>query len=158
MQAKSEKTKQLVAIKHMEVETEYQYPLVKVIRELQIMEFLNDTNPKKQSKRGAFACLLDVFSPTEEMERKRVRNLFLVMPLSEKTLYDMVREQQIELQSAKVIMYNLLCALHFLHSSNIVHRDLKPSNVLVDSHGRVMVCDFGLSRTLPESMMGKHNG
>lgn len=55
-------------------------------------------------------------------------------------------------------MYNLLCSLHFLHSSNIVHRDIKPSNILVDSECQIMLCDYGLSRTLPESIQGKHNG
>lgn len=31
----------------------------------------------------------------------------------------------------------------FLHSRNVAHRDLKPENVLVDSAGRLRICDFG---------------
>jgi serine/threonine protein kinase len=30
-----------------------------------------------------------------------------------------------------VILYNLLCAVKYMHSANILHRDLKPANVLI---------------------------
>jgi serine/threonine protein kinase len=50
----------------------------------------------------------------------------------------------------KVVLYNLLCSINFLHSANVVHRDLKPANILVDGECNILVCDFGLSRTLPK--------
>ena len=31
-----------------------------------------------------------------------------------------------------------------------MHRDIKPANLLLDDQCRVMVCDFGLARSLPE--------
>lgn len=82
VKARSMQTKQLVAIKHIQVESEYQYALVKVVRELQIMQYLNNSIPKKSGLKESFASLLDFFSPADEMARKSVRNLFLVMPLS----------------------------------------------------------------------------
>jgi mitogen-activated protein kinase 1/3 len=50
----------------------------------------------------------------------------------------------------KVVLYNLLCSISFLHSANVVHRDLKPANILIDGECNVLICDFGLSRTLPK--------
>ena len=48
-----------------------------------------------------------------------------------------------------ILLYNSIKALNFLHSANIIHRDIKPSNILVDKYSRIMICDFGLARTLP---------
>jgi len=48
------------------------------------------------------------------------------------------------------ILYNQIKALNFLHSANIIHRDIKPANILIDKYSRVMICDFGLARTLPK--------
>jgi serine/threonine protein kinase len=56
------------------------------------------------------------------------------------------------------IVYKCLCALKFLHSINIVHRDLKPSNILFDRYGRVRICDFGISRSLPKSCFQQGSG
>ena len=58
----------------------------------------------------------------------------------------------------KLICYNLLCAIKFMHSANVMHRDLKPSNILISQYGRIKICDYGIARTLPESLLGKGSG
>lgn len=35
---------------------------------------------------------------------------------------------------------------------NIMHRDIKPSNILVNSHGHIKICDFGVSGQLINSI------
>jgi len=55
------------------------------------------------------------------------------------------------------ILYNLLCSLNFLHTSNIVHRDIKPANILIDEDCSIKICDFGLARTLPEMTISKRD-
>jgi serine/threonine protein kinase len=38
--------------------------------------------------------------------------------------------------------------MEFVHKNNIMHRDLKPENILINSAGRIMITDFGLSKSL----------
>ena len=48
----------------------------------------------------------------------------------------------------KTMMYELLCAVNYIHSRKIVHRDIKPGNILLTARHDVKLCDFGLSRSL----------
>lgn len=34
----------------------------------------------------------------------------------------------------------------------LIHRDVKPSNILIDRHGRIKICDFGISGQLTNSV------
>ena len=52
----------------------------------------------------------------------------------------------------KHIMYNLLCAVHYMDSANVIHRDLKPANILMNDQCQVKICDFGMARTMPEHL------
>ncbi len=39
-------------------------------------------------------------------------------------------------------------ALHAAHTVGVIHRDLKPQNIMQDKHGRILVMDFGLARSV----------
>lgn len=58
----------------------------------------------------------------------------------------------------KLIFYNLLCAVKLMHSANIIHRDLKPSNILIKRDCQIKICDYGMARSMPESLIGKGSG
>ena len=37
-------------------------------------------------------------------------------------------------------------ALHYAHEQGVLHRDIKPGNLLLDTHGRIWISDFGLAK------------
>ena len=75
-------------------------------------------------------------------------DVFLVMDYFKSDLKKLMNSKtQLSEQHVIVIMYNLLCAVNFIHTANIIHRDIKPANVLIDTNCNVRICDFGLSRS-----------
>eukprot|EP00828_Plagiopyla_frontata_P008002 TRINITY_DN13896_c0_g1_i1.p1 TRINITY_DN13896_c0_g1~~TRINITY_DN13896_c0_g1_i1.p1 ORF type:complete len:484 (-),score=71.73 TRINITY_DN13896_c0_g1_i1:72-1523(-) len=48
----------------------------------------------------------------------------------------------------RLLSYNILSSLNYLHSVSILHRDLKPENILINEDCKVKLCDFGLARTV----------
>jgi len=59
-------------------------------------------------------------------------------------------KQMLQLEHLQYFVYQILRAFKYLHSAKIIHRDLKPSNILLNEDCDIMICDFGLSRTLSE--------
>jgi len=78
-------------------------------------------------------------------------------------------------EKAVQIVRQVCLALEAAHGAGVIHRDLKPQNIMQESHGRILVMDFGLARSLesdgmtesgvllgtieymsPEQAMGKH--
>lgn len=41
-------------------------------------------------------------------------------------------------------------ALHYLHSKGVVHGDVKGNNILISDSGSALLCDFSLTKVLPE--------
>ena len=46
-----------------------------------------------------------------------------------------------------------LCeAMHYAHLQKVVHRDIKPANLMVNEHGDLKVGDFGIGRTVADTV------
>ncbi len=56
-------------------------------------------------------------------------------------------------EEAIAVVEQVCRALDSAHSEGVIHRDLKPQNIMRDRHGRIVVMDFGLARSLGESGM-----
>eukprot|EP00918_Siedleckia_nematoides_P104766 GHVU01228690.1.p1 GENE.GHVU01228690.1~~GHVU01228690.1.p1 ORF type:complete len:306 (+),score=37.78 GHVU01228690.1:302-1219(+) len=72
----------------------------------------------------------------------------LVLELMDSTLREMFCLQvYLEEFQIKVVLYNLLRGLEYLHDSGLIHRDIKPENCLINHDGTAKLCDFNLART-----------
>ncbi|WVQ66748.1 uncharacterized protein L199_004939 [Kwoniella botswanensis] len=74
----------------------------------------------------------------------------LTLPLYPMSLSDLLQDPSFpptDVDIPKIISYQLLNAILYLHSMNppIAHRDLNPSNVMFDKQGRMKLIDFGIA-------------
>ncbi|CAN6338213.1 unnamed protein product [Urochloa humidicola] len=85
---------------------------------------------------------------------------FLVMEYAGQSLADALRDDEdggrrrpLPEAEARRVMRRLLEGAAAMHARGVLHRDLKPDNVLLDARGggAVKICDFGLSRSFPDS-------
>jgi predicted Ser/Thr protein kinase len=71
---------------------------------------------------------------------------FLVMEyVAGVSLRQLMRQRTLEPAEALALVPQICDALQYAHEQGIVHRDIKPENILLDTHGRVKIADFGLA-------------
>ena len=92
-----------------------------------------------------------IISEEAQTDITKLKYVFLVMDLVDIDLRELfsIGSSSFGYKHTLVVMYNLLCAMNFLHTAGVIHRDLKPANILIDHNCTLRLCDFGLSVTDP---------
>lgn len=133
-----------VAIKLISDLFKNSYDSKKIVREVQILRQLTQMPGNEFTTK-----IFDIITPPES---KDLNEIFIVMEYMQtdlKKIFQSMGQLEFSENHLVSILYNMLCALNFLHTANLMHRDIKPANLLVDTDCRVKLCDFGLSRSVP---------
>ncbi|KAK9235924.1 kinase-like domain-containing protein [Lipomyces kononenkoae] len=130
-------TKTLMAKKMIHIEAK---PAVRkqIVRELHIMHECQSRYIV--SFYGAFVNEGDVVMCMEYMDCLSLDRILKKMGPLKEDILGKITEAVVE---GLTYLYNL---------NRIIHRDVKPSNVLVNSHGQIKLCDFGVSGELINSI------
>jgi len=129
--ARMVRTGELVAMKHMKLDSQDEGIPSTAIREIAILKELSHANVVK---------LYDVFC--------KPGKLVLVFEYLENDLKKYMKSMNMRLTpgTIKNFAWQLVRGVEFCHSTRIIHRDLKPQNLLIDSRLRLKIADFGLAR------------
>ncbi|KAK1443357.1 mitogen-activated protein kinase [Babesia gibsoni] len=84
----------------------------------------------------------------EVFPAKNDRDLYITFEYIDTDLHAVIRINILEEIHKKYITYQIIKAIHFIHSGDLLHRDLKPSNILLNAKCNVKLADFGLARSL----------
>ena len=146
VKAMNRNSKVVVAVKRIECGFDNLQYMKYILREISIMRQLSTI------KHNQFTPLLyDIIIPEKALNNiAQMKCLFVIMEYASLDLKSKLETTKIEwsAQEVKLILYNMLCTINFIHSANIMHRDIKPANILIQDNCKMKFCDFGLSRTI----------
>ena len=131
--ARDEITGEIVAMKKILIDVEPEGIPSTAIREICILRELDHPNIVK---------LKDVVATDEE--------LYLIFEFLDQDLKQFLDklppEQLLAPDQVKILFYQMVRAVAYLHSNRVLHRDLKPQNILINHSGDCKLADFGLAR------------
>mmetsp|Transcript_47212 Transcript_47212/g.112482 ORF Transcript_47212/g.112482 Transcript_47212/m.112482 type:complete len:356 (+) Transcript_47212:159-1226(+) len=128
------KTREVVALKKVFDAFQNATDAQRTFREIMFLQELNDHE--------------NIVKLWNVLKADNDRDIYLVFEFMDTDLHAVIRANILEEVHKQYIMYQLLKALKYMHSSGMLHRDMKPSNMLLNSDCLVKVCDFGLARSI----------
>jgi serine/threonine protein kinase len=73
---------------------------------------------------------------------------FVMKYVTGRSLEQLLEEGPLPIDLARRVLREAALALGHAHQRRIVHRDVKPANIMMDTDGRVILTDFGISKAL----------
>lgn len=114
--------------------------------EIDCKRILREVNLLRKLGHPYVINIIDVIEPRDP---QHFDTIYVVLELAESDLKKVIKSAiHLQIKHIQTVVYNLLCAVKYLHSANVIHRDLKPANVLVNEDCTVKICDFGLARSI----------
>jgi len=80
-----------------------------------------------------------------EVSEYNGRPFFVMEHVEGKSLRDYIAEKEFSIEQILELSIQICEGLYEAHQKGVTHRDIKPSNILIDSHGRAKIVDFGLA-------------
>lgn len=123
VQAVDTQTGQKVAVKRIKRVLDSPGMATRILRELKFLRLLN--------VHQNIVSVKDVLIPSE---KDLFNDVFVVMELMPADLGRLIRSKTVLVEKhIKLLMYQMLTGVNFLHAAHVFHLDLNPNNILVNS-------------------------
>jgi len=117
-----------VAIKKMFNPFKIPGNIIRVLREIRLLKFLNHEN---------IIQIKDLFPAVSV---KAFESIYVVTEYMSSDLMQIIHSNNsLTEEHVKFILFQILSALKYLHSADIIHRDLKPSNILINEDCEIKI-------------------
>ena len=90
-----------------------------------------------------------------EVSEFQGRPFFSMQRVEGQSLKEVIAGKPLSLDRIVEIGIQVCEGLQAAHESGVTHRDIKPSNILIDSHGRARIVDFGLASVMGTDQLTK---
>jgi len=86
--------------------------------------------------------------PIYRVESEAGLDYFVMKYVTGDSLEQVLEKGPLPIDLARRVLREAALALGHAHKGGIVHRDVKPANIMLESDGRVILTDFGISKAL----------